>query len=122
MGNRNIPVAIAMGYGLDDRGSIPGRSKILLFSVATRPALGPTQSPVQWEPGDYLPIGKAAVLEADHSSLSSSKVKSVAGTASPLLQERSVRMSTGLIWLKLRVQWSCLVNIVITSRLRSSGM
>jgi hypothetical protein len=76
-GNRNSPVAIATGYGLDDRGSIPARSKILLFSLASRPALEPTQSPIQWEPGEYFAVGKAAGLEADHSSLSSSKVKNV---------------------------------------------
>jgi hypothetical protein len=38
-------------YGLDDRGSIPGRCKgfFPLVSVS-RPALGPTQPPVQWVP------------------------------------------------------------------------
>jgi hypothetical protein len=43
-------VGIATGYGLDGRVSIPGRGKIFLFSIASRPALGPTQPPIQWVP------------------------------------------------------------------------
>jgi hypothetical protein len=38
---------IATGYGMDGRGSILGRSKIFVF-IASRPALGPTQPPIQW--------------------------------------------------------------------------
>jgi hypothetical protein len=34
-------------YGRNDRSLIPGRGKILLF-VASTPALGPTQRPIQW--------------------------------------------------------------------------
>ena len=39
---------IATDYGLDGPGSIPGRDEIFRPS---RPALGPTQPPVQWVPG-----------------------------------------------------------------------
>jgi hypothetical protein len=35
---RVIGLDIATGYGLDGRGSIPGRGKIFLFSTASRPA------------------------------------------------------------------------------------
>jgi hypothetical protein len=35
-------VGMAMGYGLNDQGSIPCRDKIFLFSTEARPAVGPT--------------------------------------------------------------------------------
>jgi len=43
-----------LGYGLDDRGSIPDRGNdkfFFLFATASRTNLGPTQSPIQWVPG-----------------------------------------------------------------------
>ena len=41
-------VGIATDYGLDSPGSNPGGDEIFRSS---RPALGPTQPPVQWVPG-----------------------------------------------------------------------
>ena len=41
-------VGIATGYGLDGQGSNPGEEEIFRLS---RPALGPTQPPVQWLSG-----------------------------------------------------------------------
>jgi hypothetical protein len=35
------------GYGLDDRGSNPDRSKVFLFSITSRPVLGLSQSPIK---------------------------------------------------------------------------
>jgi hypothetical protein len=34
-------------YWLDSRDWIPGRDEIFLFSIASRPALGPSQLPIQ---------------------------------------------------------------------------
>jgi hypothetical protein len=64
-----------MGYGLDGWGSIPGRSNIFLFSIATRPALGPTRPPIQSEL-EVISLGvKQPACEADHSPPSSTDVK-----------------------------------------------
>jgi hypothetical protein len=38
---------------------IPGRGEIYLFSIASRPVLGPTQPPIEWGPGGFFPRGKA---------------------------------------------------------------
>jgi hypothetical protein len=54
---RDSWVGIAMGYELDGRSSIPGLGKRFLYSTASRPALGPTQPPIQWVTGGPLPRG-----------------------------------------------------------------
>jgi hypothetical protein len=59
---------IAKGYGLDGRGSIPGKGEIFfIFSTVARRALGPTQPPIQWV--------KRPGREADHSPPSNAEVK-----------------------------------------------
>jgi hypothetical protein len=40
------PVGIATSYGLEGRGSNPGRGKIFLFSTASRPFLRPIEPPI----------------------------------------------------------------------------
>jgi hypothetical protein len=68
-------VDIATGYGLDSECSVPGKGKIFLFSTAARPALGPTQPPIQWVLGD-LSLGiKRQGREADRSPPSSAEGK-----------------------------------------------
>jgi hypothetical protein len=52
--SRDSSVGLVMGYGLEDRGLIPGRGKVFLF-VDFIPALGSTQSHIQWVPLDVLP-------------------------------------------------------------------
>ena len=79
-------VAIATGYGLDGPGieSRWGRD----FPHLSRPALGPTQSPVQWVPG--LSRGKKRPgCDADPSPPSSPQ--SWKGRAIPLLSLQAVR-------------------------------
>jgi hypothetical protein len=43
-------VSILSEYRLDDRGSIPGRKTIIPLASVIRPALTPTQPPIQWVP------------------------------------------------------------------------
>jgi hypothetical protein len=66
-------------YGLNDR-EIGVRSRrgqsIFPLSSVSRPALGPTQPPVQWVPGVLPPGVKARPRrEADHSPPSSAEVE-----------------------------------------------
>jgi hypothetical protein len=60
-----------MGYGLGGRGSIPGKGKIFLFFIASRPALGRTQAPILRVPGAISPAVKRPGREAGHSHASS---------------------------------------------------
>jgi hypothetical protein len=59
-------------YGLDGRGSIPGKGKIFLLSSASRPVLAPTHPSVQWVPGV-----KRQGREAGHSLPSSAEVNNL---------------------------------------------
>jgi hypothetical protein len=54
--NRVSSVSTLSDYGLDGRGSIPRhRQRIFPLTSEPRPALGPTQPPVQWVPGALCP-------------------------------------------------------------------
>jgi hypothetical protein len=66
-----ILTGIPEGKGFDSRKGLG----IFLFTTASRPALGPTQPPIQWEPG-ALSLGiKRPGRENDHSSPSIPEVK-----------------------------------------------
>jgi hypothetical protein len=51
------------------------RQQIAHFSTSSRPALGSTQPPIQWVPGDISPDLKRLERDADHSPPSSAEVK-----------------------------------------------
>jgi hypothetical protein len=55
-----------LGYGLDDRG-FESRKSSEFFTTAYKPALGPTQPPIQWVPGAFSLGIKLPEREADHS-------------------------------------------------------
>jgi hypothetical protein len=71
-------VGIAPGYWLDD-GALGFDSRrnlgIFLFTTVSRPALGPTQRPIQWVPGALTLGTKRPSREADHSPPSNAKVE-----------------------------------------------
>jgi hypothetical protein len=75
-----ILAGIAQWYSVGLRAGLPtvrARQglRIFLFTTASRPALEPTQPPIQWVPV-ALSLGvKRPVGEADHSLLSSAEVK-----------------------------------------------
>jgi hypothetical protein len=68
-------VGIGTGYGLDGRGSTPGRDNIFLFFTASRRALRPTQPPIQRAPGVLSSRIKRPGCEAGHLPPSSAEVK-----------------------------------------------
>jgi hypothetical protein len=73
-------VGIATGYGLDDQGvgvPRPGGGKNFYFSMSSKPALGPTQTPIQWVPGALSSGVKRQGREADHSSPASAGIKKI---------------------------------------------
>jgi hypothetical protein len=78
---------LALGYGLDDRGSILGGCWEFFSNItASRTALGPTQPPIQWVPGGLSLGVKRPGREADHSPPSTAEVKRMSGAIHPLPQ------------------------------------
>jgi hypothetical protein len=69
-------IVIALGYGLDDRGfeSRQGLG-IFLLTTSSRPALRPTQFPIQWVPAVFSLGVKLLLREAVHPSPSGAAVK-----------------------------------------------
>jgi hypothetical protein len=69
---------IATGYRLEDRGvgvRVPVGSRII--STFSRPALDPTEPPIQWVPGALSTELKRLGREADHSPATSAEVKKI---------------------------------------------
>jgi hypothetical protein len=63
---------------------VPGQACDFPFSKLSRPALGPTRSPIQWVLGSFLG-GKAASHEIDHSTPCSVEAKNEWSCISALL-------------------------------------
>jgi hypothetical protein len=87
-------VGIALGYGLDDRGSrvrfLAGLG-ISLFTTMSGTTLGPTQPPIQWVPGALSRRVKRPGCEADHSPPSSAEVKNAWNyTSTPPIRQREM--------------------------------
>jgi hypothetical protein len=85
--SRDSSVGIAMGYGLEGQGPIPGRSKIFLLTAESRTALRPTRHPIQWVPRALSQRVKRLGCEADHSPPSNADAKN--GGAIPPLPHTS---------------------------------
>jgi hypothetical protein len=86
---------------------------IFLFTTASRPALGPTQPPIQWVLG-ALPLEvKRSGCEADHSPPSSAEVKNAWSCTSTL----SIRLSCVILDNKTRNVFYYLVKNVLSFHL-----
>jgi hypothetical protein len=74
-GGGGIAQSVLLGVGRPrGRSSSPSRIKNFLFSLSSRPAMGPTQSPIRWVPGILSPGIKRQGHEADHSPPTSAEV------------------------------------------------
>jgi hypothetical protein len=51
---KEVRTRIMMSYRLDNLNSVPITGEIFLFSIAERPALGPTQPPIHYTRGVKL--------------------------------------------------------------------
>jgi hypothetical protein len=76
-GSRDSSVGIATSYGLYDRGvgvRVPVGSRFFLFSMSSRPALGPTQATYPMDTGGFFPGVKRPGREDHHSPPTSAEV------------------------------------------------
>jgi hypothetical protein len=71
---KRIPRGIFIGIAKDWKARVrfPAEQD---FSTASKLALGPIQSPIQWVSGAISPMIKRPELEADHSTPSNAEVK-----------------------------------------------
>jgi hypothetical protein len=93
-------------FGLDDRGfGFREGMGIFLFTTAFRPALGPTQPPIQWVPAALSFRLKWPDREVDHSPPSSTEIKNAwRYTSTPPVRIRSVYGSAFQMTMFLRTE------------------
>jgi hypothetical protein len=73
---------------------IPEQLGISFFTTTARPALRPTQPPLQWVPGALSPEGRRPGRETDHSPPSSAEVKNEwSYTSTPRIRLHGVVLS-----------------------------
>jgi hypothetical protein len=72
-----------MDHELGGRGSIPGGASFFLYSVASRPALGPAHPPIHWVPWALSPVVKRPGHEYNYSPPCNAEVKN-GGAIHPL--------------------------------------
>ena len=60
-----VPIRTSLRARRPRNRSIPGRDETFLFNKASRSALGPTETSVQWVPGAFVTI-KRLGCETDH--------------------------------------------------------
>jgi hypothetical protein len=78
--NLSRVVGKATGYEMQPgggRSSSLGRVKYFFFSASSRPALGPTQPPIQCVSKTLSPVVKRPGREADHLPPTSAEVKKI---------------------------------------------
>jgi hypothetical protein len=96
-----IACGVALGYGLDDWEFVYQHGlEIFLFTTMSKPALGPTQPPLQWAPRALSLVVKQPGHESDHSPPSSSEVKEcvvlyIHSPNMPLWHGAQLKKSTG---------------------------
>jgi hypothetical protein len=78
--SKDSSVGIVTVYGLDDRSSIPCGSKKSLYFTASRQALRPTPSPLQYVPAALSLWVKSAESNANHPPPSRAEVNNVGAT------------------------------------------
>jgi hypothetical protein len=92
--SRGSSVGIALGYGLDDRGStvqFPAEAGNFSLTTVSRMALGPAQPPIQCVPGAFSQGIKRPECEADNSPPSIAEVKNAwSYTSTPPIRLHSV--------------------------------
>jgi hypothetical protein len=64
--SRDNSVGIETGYGMDGRGSMPGRGKTFLFCIESRTAMGPTQPLIRLVSGTVSPGVKRQSMQIQY--------------------------------------------------------